>query len=221
MAGPGRAARPHRPAPRWLIVAAAVIAAATGLGAAFAPYLLVRQPYGLLALNAWPRHQVLIAPLVPLLPFVVVVVVRGVASCAVSFELGRHYGARGTALLEGHLASSGPVVRLVERLFGRFSTLLLLLTPGWLTCALAGMSGVSRRKCLTLNTAGIAGSAVAYHQLGAWLEPWTTPFVQFLRRHMWVATGLCVMLVLVYQGYVTRKQRMRRQLEALQGIEER
>jgi len=182
--------------------------------------LLLNQPCWLLALNAWPRHQVLIAPLVPIVPFVAVVVARGVASCAVSFELGRHYGARGAALLEGHFGNSGRLVRLVERLFGRFSFWLLLLTPGWLTCALAGMSGVSRRRCLTLNTVGIAGSAVLYHRLGAWLEPWTAPFMQLLRRHMWAATGLCVVLVVVYQGYLAHKQRIRKQLESLEHLDE-
>lgn len=195
-------------APHWLVVAGVVIAVATGLGAAFAPYLLVHHPLWLLVLNSWPRHQVLVAPQLAIAPFVAVVAARGVASCGVAFELGRYYGTRGVALIEGHSAESGRVVRTVERLFGRFSVALLVLTPGWLTSALAGMSGVSRQRCLTLNGMGLTAWAVTYHQLGGWLEPWTAPIVQFLRSHVLVATAVCALLVAVYQGYVLRKRRL-------------
>ena len=167
----------HVPAPTWLVWAGGAIAVATGLGAALAPYLLVKHPFWLLALNPWPRHQLLVAPQVNVWPFVVIVGVRSLLSCAVSFELGRHYGVRGAALLEGHAPDFGRVLRTVEQLFGRFWALLLLLTPGWLTSALAGMSGVSRRSALLLNAAGVVGWALVNHELGGWLSPWTAPIV--------------------------------------------
>lgn len=207
------AAQPN--APRWLIGAGVAIAVATGLGAAFAPYLLVHHPYWLLALNPWPRHQLLVAPDAAILPFVAVVVVRGMLSCAVAFEIGRSYGTRGVALIEGRSTESGRVLRFVEGLFGRFSHAFLLFTPGWFTSALAGMSGVARVRCLTLNSVGLAGWAIVHYRVGAWLEPWTAPIVRFLQQHMLAATLVCVALVLVYQAYVWRKRSLRKQLSAL------
>src|SRR6185312_1610846 len=63
--------------PRFLIAAGVAIAVATAVGAAFAPWLLVHHPFWLLALNPWPRHQLLVAPNAELLPFVSIVLVRG------------------------------------------------------------------------------------------------------------------------------------------------
>jgi membrane protein DedA with SNARE-associated domain len=123
-------------------------------------------------------------------------------------ELGRHYGTRGVALIEGRSADSGEVVRTVERLFGRFSDAFLLFTPGWFTSALAGMSGVTRVRSLTLNSVGLAGWAIVHYRVGAWLEPWTAPIMQYLREHMLGATLVCVALVALYQGHVWRKRNL-------------
>jgi membrane protein DedA with SNARE-associated domain len=98
----------------------------------------------------------------------------------------------------------------VERLFGRFAPWFLLFTPGWLTSALAGMSGVSRARCYVLNALGVTGWAATYHQLGGWLEPWTAPFTRFLRENLLLATLVCVALVAAYQGYSVRKRRAAR-----------
>lgn len=194
--------------PRFLIVAGVAIAVATAVGAAFAPWLLVHHPFWLLAFNPWPRHQLLVAPNADILPFVSIVVVRGMLSCAVAMELGRHYGTRGVALIEGRSAESGEVVRTVERLFGRFSDAFLLFTPGWFTSALAGMSGVSRTRSLTLNSVGLAGWAIVHYRVGAWLEPWTAPIMQYLREHMLGATLVCVALVALYQAHAWRKRNL-------------
>jgi len=103
------------------------------------------------------------------------------------------------------------VLRVVEQLFGRFWALLLVFTPGWLTSAFAGMSGVPRVSALCLNFVGVVGWAVVNHQLGGWLSPWTAPLVQFLREHMLPATALCALLVATYQLYTRRKRGPRKQ----------
>jgi membrane protein DedA with SNARE-associated domain len=131
-------------------------------------------------------------------------------SCAVSFELGRVYGTRGVALIEGHSSESGSLVRHVERLFGRFAYAFLLFTPGWFTSALAGMSGVPRVRCLTLNSVGLLGWALIHYRVGAWLEPWTAPILRFLQENVLSATLICVVLVLVYQGHVWRQRNLRK-----------
>jgi membrane protein DedA with SNARE-associated domain len=218
--GKGETVHETAHAPRWLIAAGIAIAVATGVGAAFAPYLLVHHPFWLLALNPWPRHQLLVAPEAHIVPFVAIVVVRGMLTCAVSFEIGRCYDrprTRGVALIEGRSQESGSFLRSIERLFGRFSFAFLLLTPGWFTSALAGMSGVTRTRCLTLNVLGLTCWALAYHRLGAWLEPWTTPIIRFLQDNVLTATLICVALVALYQGHQWRKRGLRKQLQVLQN----
>jgi len=178
---------------------------ATLLGSALAPYLVVQHPYALLALNPWPRHQILVAPRATFLPFVAVVGVRGLLSCWIAYELGKYYGPRGTAAIEGEAPNVGRFMRKIERLFGRFSLPLLFFIPGWMTCALAGTSGLSRRNALTLSTLGLMAWACVNHRLGEWLEPWTAPVVAFLREHMLSATVVCAALVVLYQLRSRRK----------------
>jgi membrane protein DedA with SNARE-associated domain len=196
----------HKPAPTWLLWAAGSVVLATGFGAALAPYLLVHHPLWLLALNPWPRHQILVAPHSELAPFLVTVTVRSLFTCWVSYELGKHYGVRGTALLEGRAPDFGRSLRTMEHWFGRFSGVLLVVMPGWLTSALGGMAGVTRLTTLSLSGLGVLAWAAINHHLGGWLEPWTRPMMQFLREHMLAACLVCAASVLLYQLYVRRKR---------------
>jgi membrane protein DedA with SNARE-associated domain len=196
-----------RPAPTWLFVILVIVLAATAVGAALAPYLLVNHPLWLLVLNPWPRHQILVAPHTDLVPFLLVVVPRSALMCWISYELGRHYGPRGTALLEGRAPDLGRGLRSIERLFGRWSAPLLFVMPGWLTSSLAGMSGVTRWLTLLLSATGILGWALLNHHVGGWLEPYLRPVMTFLREHMLEACVVCTAGVLLYQLYVQRRRR--------------
>jgi len=193
--------------PVWLGVAAGVLVAATALGAALAPYLAVHHPYWLLALNPWPRHQILVAPHTSLAPFIAVVALRGLYACWVAYQLGKHYGARGSALLEGRAPSLGQAVRMTEQLFERAAGLALLCLPGLLTSALAGKGGVSRRLALGSSAVGLTTWAWINHQLGGWLEPWTAPVLRFFHAHMLSATVVCALGVGLYQLMSYRKPR--------------
>jgi membrane protein DedA with SNARE-associated domain len=82
---------------------------------------------------------------------------------------------------------------------------------------MAGMSGVPRARCLTLNFLGLTGWAVVHHRVGAWLEPWTAPIVRFLQEHVLTATLICVALVALYQGHLWRKRGFKKPLQVLQN----
>jgi membrane protein DedA with SNARE-associated domain len=182
-----------------LVWAAGALAVLTLSGAAFMPYLAVHHPYWLLALNPWPRHQILVAPHAELGKFVALVGARGFFNCWISYELGRHYGVKGQSMLAGHAPSLGQALQHIEHVFARFSGLVLLFVPGLLTSALAGISGFSRPVAMLLSTAGLSGWAFVNYQLGDWLEPYTERVLQFMRDNMIVATLICALIAVIYK----------------------
>jgi membrane protein DedA with SNARE-associated domain len=191
----------------WLAWAAGTLAVMTLAGAAFMPYLAVHHPYWLLALNPWPRHQILVAPHAELGKFVALVGARGFFNCWISYELGRHYGVKGQSMLADRAPSLGQALLFVEHVFARFSGLVLLFAPGLLTSALAGISGFSRPLALLLSTVGLSGWAFVNYQLGDWLEPYTGRVLLFMRDNMVVATVICVLIAVVYKLNSHRKSR--------------
>jgi membrane protein DedA with SNARE-associated domain len=203
---PPVAAAPE-PSPVWLLGMATALVVVTMLGTALSPYLAVHHPLWLLALNPWPRHQLLVAPHTPAIPFIAIASLRGLLSCAVFYELGRHYGVRTITFLESRSPQSGRFLRAAEEAFEKFSLLLLVAAPGVLTSALAGMSGVSRLSAWLLSWFGLVIWAIANHRLGGFLAPWTAPVLAFLRDNMLLATALCTLLVVGYHVSTRRKSR--------------
>lgn len=206
---PSSSLPPIAAAPRWLLWAAGAIVVATLVGAALSPYLAVHQPLWLLALNPWPRHQILVAPHISFVLFVALVTVRSLFTCLIAYELGKHYGARGTAFIAGRSPETGRTLVLFEQLFGRFSSVLLVVAPGLLTAALAGTSGVKRLHTLVLSALGIGVWASIYHRVGGFLAPWTAPLLGFLREHVLEATLVAAALVFIYQAWTHRRARSR------------
>jgi hypothetical protein len=181
---PGPSLPPLAAAPRWLLWAAGALVLATLVGAALSPFLAVHEPLLLLALNPWPRHQILVAPHIAFAPFVALVTARSLCTCLVAYELGKYYGARGTAYIAGRSPETGRTLMLFEQLFGRFSSVLLVVVPGLMTSALAGTSGVTRLHTLALSALGLGVWASINHRVGGVLAPWTAPLLGFLRGHI-------------------------------------
>jgi membrane protein DedA with SNARE-associated domain len=192
-------------APAWLPWAALLLVAATIAGALFVAPLAVHHPLWLIALNPLPRHLLLVAPRIPFPTFVLLASARGLFTCAVTFELGRCYGARGATMLLGHSTRGGSMLRGLQRLFARWSALALLIFPGIASSALAGMSGVSRARCLVISLIGLFAWACINHRLGAWLAPWSEKLLDFVRSNMLAATLLCMLGVVLYQLWVRRR----------------
>jgi hypothetical protein len=196
---------------RWLWVAAALVATAS-VGAALAPYLAIHHPLLLLALTPWPRHMILVAPLVPMVPFVVVTTLRAFAGCAVGFEVGSRYGKDGLGLLEARSARLGRVLTAVERVFRRASVPLMMIAPGPLTGALAGIGGLRRVIAFPALLLGQTGWVYLTYRLGDFLKPWTAPVMAFIARYLLESTLICAALVLAYQWLARRRRQ--RHLEA-------
>jgi membrane protein DedA with SNARE-associated domain len=204
--------RPSLPPPplgRALLVAIGVLFGATTLGAAFAPYLAVRHPLLLIALNPWPRHIILVAPYTPIQWLVPIAALRGLCACIVAFEVGRLYGPQGIRLFERRSPGLGRLLRWFERVFAQAAPVFLFLSPGPLTSTLAAIAGGSRAMTLGLSAIGLAMWASINHRVGDWLAPYTAPILSFIQRYLLETTLACVVLVFAYQ-WIARKRRLQK-----------
>ena len=194
------------PRPRaWLLPAAGVIVAATWIGMLLAPTLAKDHPLWLIALNPWPRHQLLVAPHSPPIPFIALASLRGLAACVVAYELGRHYGEFAGSYFEGRSPGAGATFRTTKRLFGRWSPLLLVIFPGPMTSVLAGMGALNRAGSWLLSFVGLLAWAWVNYRLGGMLAPWTAPIVRFLSDNVLTATLLCGLVAVLYYLSTRRK----------------
>ena len=193
--------------PRRFLLMFGVLVGTASIGAALAPYLAVHNPLLLLALNPWPRHLILVAPLVPVLPFVAVATARALLSALLGYEVGTRYGARGLELFQERSARAGKVLREVERVFRRASVPLLIIAPGPLTAALAGIGGMRRSVTWPALLVGQTGWVYLTYRLGDFLKPWTAPIMAFLERNLLSTTLACAVVVLAYQLHAGRKRR--------------
>lgn len=200
--------KPPPPLSKLLVAGIAAVFAAATLGAAFAPYLAVKYPLVLVALNPWPRHVILVAPHTPLLWLVLVVSVRGLCSCIVAFEVGRHYGPQGIELFEERSPRLASYLRLFERVFAKAAPFFLILSPGPLTSTLAAVSGNSRWATWFLSWLGFVIWTGINYQVGDWLKPWTQPMMAFVARYLIETTIACALLVFGYQ-WIARRRRLR------------
>ncbi len=182
------------------------------VGAALLPYLAQHHPLILLALSPWPRHQILVAPHTPFLPFMLVTVARGLATVVVAYELAHLYGPLGLEHFEARSARVGRALRVVERVFASAPDLLLLVGPGPLTAAFAAIARMPRWRVFPSLALGLSGWAFVNYRLGGVFAPWTKPILAFLRAHVLPATLACVAIVAAYE--LVRRRRTLKRLSA-------
>jgi len=141
-----------------LVVVPILLLSAAGVAAmALTPVLLRDAPLALLVLEARNRYLLLVADRVDLVPFVVVGVLRRLASDPFYFLLGRWYGDAAV-----RWAAGGRGEEHLQRLrsaadlpwFARLADVAVLLFPGALVCTLAGAAGMSPRRFAVLDVAG-------------------------------------------------------------------
>lgn len=204
-----------KPSVRVLVIAAAVLTLAGGLGATFLPALLTHSPLGLLALSPLYRHMVLVATRVDFLPYMLVGVPARMLGSVLGYVVGVTYGEQAIVWMERRWRRMGRFVRVLERWFERAAPLLLFAWPGPLFCSLAGAAGMPAWLFLVLATLGQALQlAIAYH-LGGVLAPWLAPIVKFFGDYTLSATLAFVLIALLY--YRWRRPRWRNELRELEG----
>lgn len=127
---------------RWARAAAWLFGAwmlARGVGAAFAPMLLVKAPLLPLILSPAWTNFILVSALVPHAIFVPVAMTATVLQAALGYQVGRMWGNK--ALLMFERKPDGVLAR-VRRMVERAAPLVVFLLPGPLVCTMAGIAGL-------------------------------------------------------------------------------
>jgi membrane protein DedA with SNARE-associated domain len=161
-------ARP-RPSRRTLtlIVAPIIVLVSIGtIGNAIHPALLKSHPMWLVAMEPRTRYLLLVANKgVAFAPFVIVAVIRKLASDPLFFLLGYLYGDNAVAWVERRFDNNSGIVRRVERLFRRAAPVMVFMFPGPLVCVLAGATGMKIRTFAFFNVIGTFVAVVFYYRL--------------------------------------------------------
>jgi hypothetical protein len=192
--------------PTTLLGAAAAIGIANAVGVAFAPALLTLSPLLLIALSPLGRHLLLAATVTDMAPFVVVGTLRRMLVALLGYALGSAYGDRGIAWIQKRYPKLASLVALVDRVFAWSPTLILLVAPGPLVCALAGRAGMRLWLVIPLATAGHTGWMIFNYKLGKAFSEWLTPINEFVGANMLPLTLACIAIVVVYRLLRRRKQ---------------
>lgn len=195
---------------------AAVLGIAGGIGVALAPALLTYSPLLLIAIAPLGRHLVLAAPVTEFVPFLLVATGRRVITCALAYLVGRAYGEAGIAWVQARYPRAGRFVRLLERLFRRAGPLVLLVAPGPLVCALAGVTRMRWSWFLPIATLGQAFWVSVTYRVGEALQAWILPILAWLEENMLATTLACVLLVALYR-VLRRKAQASEALPPLPG----
>lgn len=194
-----------------LLVPIGVFAAASVVGTAFAPALLVHAPLALIALNPIYAHLILASNSIAAVPFFAVAVARLFASDPFYFLIGREYGGAAIEWVERRSPLAGRLARFVERLFERAGPLVLFVVPGGLVCVLAGASHMRARTFVAINLAGTVAVVALVRFSGHALADPLEVVRDFVQANILLLTGVSIVLVGV--STVIRRRRAKRRVD--------
>jgi membrane protein DedA with SNARE-associated domain len=186
-----------------------VLTAIGTAGAALMPTLLKHSPLLLIAVSPLPRHLVMAAPLVPIVPFVVVATLRRMLTSTVVYGLGHTYGEDGIAWVRQRYPSASGALDMLQKAFDFAAPLVIFIAPGPMIAALAGAVRVPLWLFLPAASAGHAMWAALTYRVGEALGLWLAPILRFVFDHVALTTLACVVLV---GGYALWRRRTRKRV---------
>jgi membrane protein DedA with SNARE-associated domain len=188
----------------WAIVV--LLSAASLVGSAMSPLLMVKAPLLLVLLAPDGRHVALVAGTVdPVILLCLSVARRSLFSLGV-FGLGAAYGERAVNWIEIRARGLGKALRALERLFERVGAVLLIAAPFLSLCVLAGAARTRLVAFLPALVLGHCLWASATVWLGQRVAAQSQVVMEFFAERLLESTLVCVALVAAHQ-LVTRRKR--------------
>lgn len=186
-----------------------MLTAASLLGTALAPYLLVKSPLLLVALSPAAHHVALAAATVEPSLLIAVATLRRALMGLGAYGLGYLHGRATIEWLQLRHPRLGQLVRLVERLYARFGVALLVLVPVPTVAVLAGAGRSRLAPFLFALTLGLTLWITLTQHVGDAFARRTDLLTAFLDEHLLESTLVCLAAVALQQG-VSRLLRSRR-----------
>jgi membrane protein DedA with SNARE-associated domain len=177
-----------------------VVTAASLLGTALAPLLLVKSPLLLVVLSPAAHHVAFAAATVEPVQLIAVATLRRALTGLSAYGLGYLYGRAAIAWLGGRHPRVARLVHSVEALFARFGVALLVVAP---VPTLALLAGSSRRPVGAFLLALLIGLALwntLTQYLGDSFARRTDALTTYFSEHLLESTLVCVTVVVLQQA---------------------
>jgi membrane protein DedA with SNARE-associated domain len=176
-----------------------VVTAASLIGTALSPYLLVKSPLLLVAVSPAAHHVVLAAASVDPVPLVAVATARRVLSCIGAYGIGFLYGRAALGWLDERYPRVARIVAWVEGLFTRWGVWLLILVPAPTVAVFAGAARSRLTAFLVAVTLGHVLWNTVTVFVGDAIAKWTDLLTAFLGEYLLESTLVCVALIVLHQ----------------------
>jgi membrane protein DedA with SNARE-associated domain len=161
------------------------------------PTLLSEAPWTLLVLSSNTTRMLLVEPLVPITVFFSVAIARPLVLAPLYYCFGRSYGNAALRWAERKLGSSSHLVSASERLFKRFSYLLVAWSPHLFVCVMAGATVMRFRVFYALAAVGTVVKVTIVYFLGDALREPLRDFADFVGQYQWYITPITFAIVAI------------------------
>ncbi len=186
--GPGRP--PSKGVTRIFIGLAALSMATAWAGDLFLATIVENRPLALIALNARTRNLVLAIPNTTVIPFFTVAFLRLLATDPLYFLLGYWHGDKAIAWTERRSRTYGPLVRDMERWFGKYAYFFIFAMPNNIISALSGAAGIKARTFMALNISGTLVRLSLVWKFGDFFSPQVNGLVEWISAHKVLVFGI-------------------------------
>ena len=159
------------------------------------PGLINERPLLQMLLNPRSRYLLLASPQVDAVPYFVVGFLRLVSTDPLFYLLGVQYGEAALRWAETKLGDEGGFIRAAERFFARFGSVIILVSPSWQLCLLAGAAGMRPRRFVVLNVVGTVGRLLLFRLLGEAFRDELFAVLGFIQRYQWWLIGISFVVV--------------------------
>jgi membrane protein DedA with SNARE-associated domain len=161
------------------------------------PTLLTEAPWTLLVLSSNTTRMLLVEPLVSATVFFSIAIARPLVLAPLYYGFGRSYGNAALRWGERKLGPGAHLVPASERLFKRFSYLLVAWSPHLFVCVMAGATAMRFRVFYALATAGTVVKVTIVFFLGDLLREPLQDFADFVGKYQWYITPITFAIVAI------------------------
>jgi membrane protein DedA with SNARE-associated domain len=199
---------PHRVRLTLFLVPMALAFTSAQVAKAMWPTLLTEAPWTLLAMSSNTTRMLLVQPLVPARVFFGLAIARPFLLVPLYYCFGRCYGEAALRWAERKLGPQSRVIAAIERIFRRFSYILVAWSPNGIVSIMAGATRMRARTFFALAAVRTLINVTIVYFLGDILRAPLHDFADFVSDYQWYLTPITFSLVAVQLWRRRRRDRL-------------